>query len=341
MKNENDSIEYRIVKDKISEYASPDNIVYIKENSELDKIKGVSYSDLTSSTPSITKYVLSPWLPEQGIAFIYAATGVGKTLFTMNVAYSIANGGSFLKYSAPLPRKVLYIDGEMAFNQVHSRFINIVKEQGELFFPENWCLLTPDKVLPFRLPKICDSIGQDFYNKFIEREKIAVLVIDNLSMLSAIDENKSEDWKPVQDWLLYLRSKGLSIIIVHHAGKNKEGYRGTSRMLDCVDTAISLQDLFEENIESDDVKIKKIKVKYSKSRSFGGEDALPFEIYILKNKWSFRAIERTNIDLVVERLKLGMTQKDISIELKFSRPYISKLTKKAKKDGLLNSLIDS
>lgn len=314
----------------------PDGVTPIRENTELDAINSISYEEMMASKPSPLEYILFPWLPTQGIAFIFAATGVGKTLFTMNVAYAIAGGGNFLKYSAPKPKKVLYIDGEMAYTQVHARFDEIVKQQGSLDYPNMWSLFTPDKILPFRLPKIDEPLGQEFYNKFLQKEKIEVVVFDNLSTLSTFDENSSSEWKPIQDWLLHLRSIGLSIIVVHHAGKDSSGYRGTSMMIDIADTAISLQAPSDDKLESEDQDITKFKINYLKKRSFGGIHGLSFEASLSKDKgWSHQAIEQTNIELVIERMNMKMSQKDIAIELKKSRPYINKLVKKARKLGLL------
>ena len=56
--------------------------------------------DVLGTNPNPLEYAMFPWLPIQGIAFIYAATGVGKTLFTLNVAYAIGSGGDFLNINA-------------------------------------------------------------------------------------------------------------------------------------------------------------------------------------------------------------------------------------------------
>ena len=45
------------------------------------------------------KELLSPWLPEQGLAMIHAERGVGKTFFALSCAYAIATGGKFLKFN--------------------------------------------------------------------------------------------------------------------------------------------------------------------------------------------------------------------------------------------------
>jgi len=316
---------------------SEDNIQDMGRNPELAHIKPLTYTEMMVEKPIPLENILFPWFPVQGIAFIYAATGVGKTMFTLNIAYAIASGGQFLKYSVPKPRKILYVDGEMAYSQMHDRFTQIVRQQGELYYPDNWNLLTPDKAHPFKLPKICDPKGQEFYNKLIDELGIEVLFLDNLSVLSTIDESSSEEWKPIQDWLIFLRGKGIGVIVVHHAGKDKKGYRGTSRMLDCIDTAISLQDLSESQLETEAVLNKKFKIDYQKARTFGGKDALQFEVTLAPTGWSHQSMEITTMDRIIEMLKLNMSHKEISLELGFTRSYISRLVRKGIKEGLIRN----
>ena len=59
------------------------------------------------------EYVLAPILPERGLAMLYAGRGVGKTRVGMGLSYAVASGGAFLRWKAPKPRRVLYVDGEM------------------------------------------------------------------------------------------------------------------------------------------------------------------------------------------------------------------------------------
>jgi hypothetical protein len=40
--------------------------------------------------------MLSPWLPDKGLAMIYGTRGVGKTWIALSIAYAIACGGEFL-----------------------------------------------------------------------------------------------------------------------------------------------------------------------------------------------------------------------------------------------------
>lgn len=321
--------------DEIESMQKKHNIAPIRALPDIAPYEMLTLTQLMNETPPPIEYVFSPCLPTQGIAFIYAASGLGKTLFTLNLAYAIAGGGNFLKYECPKPRKVLYVDGEMPYNQLHNRIMQIVARHGEIDFESNFCVLTPDKIAPLRIPKIDEEDGQYIYKELALKEKVEVIVFDNLSMLTSLDENKSAEWKSVQDWFLHLRSLGITVIVVHHAGKDKNGYRGTSRMLDCVDTAISLQPVTEDGLEEENVNVKKFKVVYHKARLFGGKDALPYEVSLENGFWTYRSMDQTEMDKVIEKLNAGMNQRDIAKELLCSQSKIFKIVQKARKFGLL------
>ena len=284
--------------------------------------------------PDPTQYIFYPCLPPQGIGFIYAATGVGKTFFSLNLAYAIAAGGSFLKYTCPKPRKVMYIDGEMAYRDIYSRLIQIEKIHGELDFEDNFQLITPD-TFGMKVFKIDDAAGQDAYERIFNKYDIEVVVFDNLSVLSSIDENKAKEWAGVQEWLLRLRALGKTVIVVHHAGKDKNGYRGTSRMLDCADFAISLQPVNEEQLDSEITDAKKFNIIYHKARAFYGSDAATFEATLEKGEWSHKSTEQTLIGKIIERCNAGMSQREIAKDLCVSQPYVNKLIKRSKYPGLI------
>src|SRR5215472_9984338 len=71
--------------------------------------------------------VMSPWLPEKGLAMVHSPRGVGKTHFCMAVAYAVASGGEFLGFKAPHPRRVVYLDGEMPANAMQRRLAALVE----------------------------------------------------------------------------------------------------------------------------------------------------------------------------------------------------------------------
>lgn len=319
---------------EISEAQKAHNVMPIKPIN-LAHYKSIPLEEMKSNPPAPIEYVFYPCLPTQGICWVYAATGMGKTLFVLNLAYAIASGGKFLNYTCPKPRRVLYVDGEMAYNQLHSRAMMINQREGDMDFPGYLHFLTPDKILPMRMPKIDDQEGQYIYQQKLIDEDFEVIVFDNLSMLSSFDENKAHEWKLIGDWLVHLRNIGKTVIMVHHAGKDKNGYRGTSCMMDGADVTISLQPINEEALEEEIVAAKKFKVKYGKNRNFSGKDALPFEVTFQNGLWSTQSMEKSELDMVVEMINLRMTQMAIAKELNCGQSKIAKLIKKARKFKLL------
>ena len=66
---------------------------------------------------------LEPWLHSQDLCMIFAARGIGKTHFALGVAYAVATGGTFAKWSAPQARRVLYFDGELPGQVMQKRLL--------------------------------------------------------------------------------------------------------------------------------------------------------------------------------------------------------------------------
>ena len=77
------------------------------------KLRTVTLEEFLTMDLPKQEMILAPFLPSQGLCLLYAKRGVGKTHVAIGIAYAVAVGGSFLKWKAANPRKVLYIDGEM------------------------------------------------------------------------------------------------------------------------------------------------------------------------------------------------------------------------------------
>ena len=86
--------------------------------------------------------LLDPILPEKGLAMLYAARGTGKTHVALGICFAIATGTKFLKWSAPKPRRVLLIDGEMPAAALQERLATIVASAPDV-------ALDPDNIKRF------------------------------------------------------------------------------------------------------------------------------------------------------------------------------------------------
>ena len=217
------------------------------------------------------RLLLDPWLPEAGSAMVYAPRGVGKTFFALSLAWAVASGGGFLRWRAPTPRPVLYVDGEMPLALLQERLAAIVAgaERRELPHEGFFRFLAAD-AHTCGLP---DMEGQDGA-ALLERcrEEAALLVMDNLSTLVGGRENEGDDWRPMQGRVLALRRVGVSVLLIHHAGRNGNA-RGTSRREDVLDTVVKL----DRPEDHDPAEGARFVVRFEKSRGFSGPDAAALE----------------------------------------------------------------
>ena len=183
--------------------------------------------------------ILDPWLHTQDLCMVFAARGIGKTHFAMAVAFAIATGGTFAKWSALKLRKVLYLDGELPGGVMQQRMLmhcpDVEPEPGYLriFTPD---LLPEDRTMP----DLATFEGQVAIEAMILDAE--VVIVDNLSAWARSGrENEAESWLPIADWILSLRRRGIAVILIHHAGKGGL-QRGTSKREDLLDAVIGLRE---------------------------------------------------------------------------------------------------
>jgi AAA domain len=81
----------------------------------------VGFDDFLSLDIPPREMLLTPILPERSLAMLYAPRGVGKTLLGLSIGLAVASGARLLRWSAPAPRRVLYIDGEMPITSLQER----------------------------------------------------------------------------------------------------------------------------------------------------------------------------------------------------------------------------
>lgn len=279
--------------------------------------------------------LLFPWLRKQHLSMVHAKRGVGKTHFALGVAYAVAGGGTFLKWKAEKPCKVLYIDGEMPGAAIKERLAAIVKSSPEGAEPPEgyFRIITPD-VQEGNLPDLGTNEGQARFAPLLADAEL--IVIDNLStLLRAGAENEGESWLPMAKWALERRREGRAVLFVHHAGKSGT-QRGSSRREDLLDVVINLRNPADYSPESG----AQFQVTFEKSRGLYGEDVREIEASLTQGSdgghiWAWRETEGATQDRVIERAKLGMTCTEIAVELGVNKSTASRALKKAREAGLL------
>lgn len=136
--------------------------------------------------------ILSPWLPEKGLAMIFAERGIGKTWIALNLAYCMASAGSFLRWYATQTRRVLYIDGEMPGRVLKDRLELIIESTPFTIDGDNIKFIAAD-FQPNGLPDLVSEEGQKFYDEHITWAD--VVIVDNLSTVCrGLKENEADSF---------------------------------------------------------------------------------------------------------------------------------------------------
>ena len=270
--------------------------------------------------------LLDPILPEKGLAMLYAARGTGKTHVALGIAFAIATGTKFLKWTAPKPRRVLLIDGEMPAAALQERLASIIASTPELDLdPANIQIIAGDLIEAGGIGNLASTDVQGELGGWLDG--VDVLVLDNLSSLTAvIRDNDAESWGPIQEWLLRLRRRGISVLIVHHAGKGGQ-QRGTSRREDVLDTSISLR----HPADYSPVEGARFEVHLEKARGVHGDAAKPFEARLETRDgraiWTTRELEDANRARVEALLDDGLSVREIADETGIPKSTVHRLKK--------------
>lgn len=150
----------------------------------------------------------------QQLIMLYAPPGAGKTMFALALAHALAAGRDFLGWTSSRPSRVLYVDGEMAGEEMQSRLVNAGLEELRVANLANWA--AEEGYEPLNL---CDAAGRDVVNVWVEATDSEVVVLDNLMSLASIDGmsmSSDEFWQPLRRFTTELRASGKTIIVVDH-----------------------------------------------------------------------------------------------------------------------------
>ena len=271
-------------------------------------------------------FLLSPVLPVQGIGIMYAPRGIGKTFAALSVAVAVASGGAVFNWRAPMPKKILYVDGEMPATSMQSRLTALVS--GMSIPPhalKNMVLITPD-LQPCPMPDLSTMSGQMLLEPFLK--DVDMVVLDNISTLCRTGkENESQSWQTMQAWLLDLRRRGMTVLLIHHAGKSGD-QRGTSAREDIMDTVISLRRPREYSMAEG----ARFEVHLTKARGILGDDAKPFEANLVTEgnalHWQIKELEDVELEELKRLINEGYSIRDCAEEMGKSKAAIQRLKKR-------------
>lgn len=187
---------------------------------------------------------LGPVVHSRQLALLFADRGVGKTHMALSLAVSVSVGASMWGWEGSgKPRSVLYVDGEMPPDLLQKWTEGLLlgmESEGTDVGCSRLAILSKAVLYddaghllqPLNTPE-----GQAWLEPYLDG--VELLILDNLATLTDLEENEAKAWKPVQEWLVSLRTRGMSVWVLHHANKSG-GQRGTSAHEDVLDVVVRL-----------------------------------------------------------------------------------------------------
>src|SRR5215203_1312092 len=279
--------------------------------------------------------LLSPILPARSLSMLYAPRGIGKTLLGLSVALVVASGTSLLRWSAPRQRRVLYVDREMPLADLQERLSAISLGLDADIPNDGFRILAADQT-ESGINLDCIE-GQQALEPLLDG--VDLLVLDNLSTLCTTgSESASDDWVPMQNWLLRLRRQGVAVLLIHHAGTNGR-QRGTSRREDALDTVIALrrpEDYAPEQGARFEIHFEKLRQRVGDAGAASEAAAQSFMDEGRPGlRWIIRDLRCRDLERAAELFEEGRTVRQVATLLGISKSEAGRLRQQAQDEGLL------
>ena len=184
--------------------------------------------------------LLGQWMRQGDLGYLFAPRGAGKSWMALLIARAVATGRPLGEWQAgqqALP--VCYFDAEMNLPDVQDR----VRSTG-LDVP-GFSLLSNEMIFQSQGHglNIASPAHQEAVSATLPDG--CLFIIDNLSTSQlGMAENDNDSFDAIRDWLLSLRHRAITVLIVHHAGRNGL-MRGSSRREDMAHWILSLKEAGE------------------------------------------------------------------------------------------------
>jgi KaiC/GvpD/RAD55 family RecA-like ATPase len=198
--------------------------------SQIDIIKNGTVIEIQKQE----EWIMEPFIPTNSIILLDGLGGLGKSIFAMEMAFSISTGQSFLFQDiAPTGKyPILYVTAEETDWRFFERLQNIENAYGlksKNFYwlstiSKDFCLPTA-RLFCRKQNEVQPTETFVFLENAIKKTQAKLIVIDSWINFYGLDENSTEDGSVAYDYMKSLiRQHNCSIIILHH--HTKEAMRG-------------------------------------------------------------------------------------------------------------------
>lgn len=235
----------------------------------------LSYADFFNSTFDEIPYIVENLILKGGINIISGSAGVGKTFISLEFILAIASNRKAFNNFSVEKTNILLVNEEDSQRSLHKRIRLMTKEESLpiYFFVHEGIRLDEE-----------DSIAD--ITREIKDKNIGLLVLDNLTQLHSLDENKADQIKKVIFRLREITNMGTTVVLIHHHRKSgivpnysssnlSDSLRGSTVIYGSADTHIAIEKINDSSGNF-------LSVSQTKNK----EDELypPFRIEIIKSQ---------------------------------------------------------
>ena len=155
---------------------------------------------------------------------IIGETGVGKTLFGLELGFAVAGGSAkFLMWQCVRPCRVMYLDGEMPAETLKERIEAAATIYGNVdLHAYNRDVLAADAMPPLNTPA-----GQAWLWREIDAVKPDLIIFDSIMCLLVGPLSDEETWAPMVPLIRQLSSRRIAQVWLHHTGHDTNKGFGT------------------------------------------------------------------------------------------------------------------
>lgn len=314
----------------------PSNLEYC----EILKMSIISDHKLINTVIEARPFVMKPWLKKGSLNLISAPRGIGKSWLAASMAEAITHNLNIGDWETENPVNCLLVDGEMSADDLQTRLKSLTAG-----------LQTPEARLDILSAELMHQQGYPVLNladldrrnallKFLKQSDYGLVVFDNISALTpGLDENSKQDWDPIAQFLLQVRFLGITVILLHHTGKDTtKGGRGTSGREDHMDCCIILSRPI--NYKQEDG--CRFDMEFTKARGIQGNSVNPICFSLVNTDtglwWETDIKKSFDKEAIIALLGNEIPQKDISAILKVDKSTVSKIKTKAIKDRFIEEI---
>jgi AAA domain len=194
---------------------------------------------------------------------VYGETGAGKTLWALSLAAAIAGGAPFMDWRCTSPRKVIYVDGELAETTIRQRLesaLSALPKAHREIAENNLLIFSREiayQVMDYDLAPLDSDDGWSQVAEITQLWEAEAIIFD--SRFCLLGSDMKEQGSMPKELILWLRSQRIFQLWLHHTGKDSSrGGYGDKTAEFLMDTNIQLSPLAKQP--------GKVKLEFKKAR---------------------------------------------------------------------------